>query len=172
MNYKFKQQLTKEDYVSFVTNHLRQGLLKPVNIGLFAMCFGYLLVSPFLPGSDGSFTFTYIALGLLAMLVFMVVFARSSAKKRYESVKDEFNVEFSMDEESLKYELNDKRFIERNWMDFNRAFERGDYIYIYITKNSGLVIVKRDLDDEIVSFIKEQLKKHLDKHKLRLQKEE
>lgn len=172
MRYHFKQELSQEDYVAFVMNHLRQGLLRPINIGLFVMCFGYLLASPFLPGNDGSFTFMYIALGLLAMLVFMVIFARRSAKKRYESVKDEFSVQFTLTDESLKYELKDNRFIEKNWMDFTKAIERGEYIYIYITKNQGLVLVKRGLDEEIVQFVRKQLTDHVDHRSLKLWTEE
>jgi LPXTG-motif cell wall-anchored protein len=171
MNYNFKQELTREDYISFVTNHLRQGLLKPLNILFFTISIGYLLVSPLLPGNEGNYGFTLIGLALLLVLGAMIYFARRSASKRYESVKDEFKVEFTMDENTLRYELEDQRFIEKQWMEFYSAYERGDYIYLYVSKNSGIVIVTRDLQPEIVRFIRASLTKHLQKRRLRLKQE-
>ncbi len=172
MEYKFKQELTREDYMAFVTNHLRQGLLKPFNVVLFILCIGYLLASPFLPGNEGNYNFMLIALGLVVVLVLMVFFSRRSAGKRYESIKDEFNVEFTVNEEKLLYQLKDDRFLEKPWNEFHSAYERGDYLYLYVHKNSGLVCVTRNLSPDIVRFIRKQITDHMNPKKVKLQSEE
>lgn len=172
MEYKFKQMLTKEDYVAFVTNHLRQGLLRPFNVVLFILCMGYLLASPFLPGNEGNYNFMFIALGLVAMLAIMVVFSRRSAGKRYDKVKDEFDVEFTVDENKVVYSLSNGQFLDKPWNEFYRIFERGEYIYLYVNKNSGLVCVTRNLNQDIVAFIKRQINEHMDPKKVKLVSEE
>lgn len=172
MEYKFKQELTREDYMAFVSNHLRQGLLRPFNVALFIVCIGYLLISPFLPGNEGNFMFMYIALGLVAILVLMVFFSKRSAGKRYESVKDEFKVNFTVTEERLLYELNDGRLLDKGWNEFYSCYERGDYLYLYLNKNSGLVIVLRNLDASIIAFVKQQLTQNLNPKKVRFAKED
>jgi hypothetical protein len=167
MEYKFKQELTKEDYVAFVTNHLRAGLLRPFNVVLFIVCIGYLLVSPFLPGNEGNYNFMYIALGLVVILVLMLWFSRRSAGKRYESIKEEFQVEFTVTEEKLVYQLSDDRFLEKPWNEFHSVYERGDYIYLYVQKNSGLVCVTRNLNQDIVRFIKKQITDNVNPKKVK-----
>ena len=62
MEYKFTQKVTKEDYIAFVTNHMKISFLKPVNIVLFVISIGYLMVSPFIIG-ENDYTFLFLSHG-------------------------------------------------------------------------------------------------------------
>lgn len=172
MEYKFRQNLTKEDYVAFVSNHLRQGLLRPFNVILFIVCIGYLLASPFLPGNEGNYSFMLIAVGLVGVLAAMIMLSKRSAGKRYESVKEEFNVEFTVTEEKMVYQLHDERFLEKPWNEFHSVYERGDYIYLYVQKNQGLVCVTRGVNQDIIRFIKKQITDNVNPKKVKLLSDE
>lgn len=159
MEYSFSQKVTKEDYVSFVTNHMKMSFLKPLNIVLFAVSIGYLMVSPFIL-QDGNFTFLFIGLAILLLLVGMVLYARKNAAKQYMKDEDQFNMDYEVNDKGLVYIYNDGR-LEKLWVDFYSTAETEDYIYVYVNKNSGLVLVKRDISTDGVRFIKEKLRENI-----------
>jgi hypothetical protein len=168
MEYSFTQEVTKEDYVSFVNNHMKLSFLKPLNIVLFVVSIGYLTISPFLmPVAERSYTFSFIGLGILALLIAMVMFARKNAEKQYDKSENEFTMTYDVDEEGLVYKLNEGS-IEKKWFDFYMALENEKYLYVYVNKNSGMVIVKRAATIEAINFIKTKLKANVKPKKLKL----
>mgnify|MGYP000924350379 CR=1 FL=1 len=103
MEYKFTQEISKEDYVSFVNNHMKLSFLKPVNIILFVLSIGYLTISPFLmPAAERSYTFSFVGVGILLLLVGMVFYARKNAEKQYDKSPDGFRMTYEVDEEGNK----------------------------------------------------------------------
>jgi hypothetical protein len=166
MEYNFKQHLSKEDYVNFVTAHMKSSMLKPLNIVLFIISVGYLVVSPFILGT-GDFTFLYFGLGIIALLVIMYFYARRNAAKQYEKNSEQFDMTYKVNDEGLNYILP-QGSIEKKWIEFFSAFETEEYLFIYLQKNSGMVILKRDVPTDAVEFIKRKLVDHVNSKRLKL----
>ena len=168
MEYKFNQNVTKEDYVSFVTNHMKNSFLRPFNVVLFIVSIGYLSISPFLmPADERNFTFTFIGIGIVAVLFGMVLLAKKNAAKQYDKNSGEFKMSYDINDERLVYIVGEGQ-IERKWNEFYSAVENQDYLYIYVNKNSGMLIVKRDANEPTLAFIREKLRANLKPRRLRL----
>jgi hypothetical protein len=168
MEYKFNQNVTKEDYVSFVTNHMKNSFLRPMNIVLFVISIGYLTVSPFfMPADERSFTFTFIGIGIVLLLIAMVFFAKRNAEKQYDKNEGEFKMKYEVDDEGLRYIVSEGQ-IERKWNELFSAVENDEYLYIYVNKNSGMLMVKRDIDDAAIQFVRDRLRANLKPKRVRI----
>ena len=168
MEYKFSQKVTREDYISFVTNHMKNSFLRPVNVVLFIISIGYLTVSPFLmPADERSFTFTFIGVGIIALLVGMVFLARKNAAKQYDRIEGEFKMSYEFDDDGLRYIVAEGQ-IEKKWFEFHSAVENEDYLYIYVNKNSGMLVIKREADENSLRFLRDKLRASLKPRRLRL----
>ncbi len=166
MEYQFTQHITKEDYVKFLMNHLKMNIMRPLNITLFIFGLGYLLLSPIVTGT-GSFVYTYVALFLILLMGISVWFAKYNASKRYDKNKDMFDMTYIADEEGFSYLIGNEKVLKK-WFDFYMATETEDYLYIFTSKDSGSVIVKREVPTEAIEFIKDKLSKHVSPKRLKL----
>lgn len=166
MKYTFTQNVTKEDYVAFVTNHIFLSFLRPFNLILFIISVGYLLVTPFL---TGDFTFFYVGIGIFAFIFLLALFVRRNAKKTYERNPESFTMTYVVDDESLTYMTREGELV-KNWPEFYRVKETNDYLFVYINQHSGLVLVKREIPSDAYRFIVEQLKQHVIAKRLKLLK--
>ena len=136
MEYKFKQAVSKEDYVSFVINHMKQSFIKPVNIILFTVSIGYLIFSPFLMApEDRNYTFTFIGLGLMLLLVALVIFSKKAAEKQYDKSAGGFDMEYEVTDDALIYIVADGN-ISKRWDEFFSVNENEKYLYIYVNKEN------------------------------------
>lgn len=159
LEYNFSQHVTKEDYIAFVTNHMKMSFFKPFNIVLFVISVGYLAASPFILGTN-DYTFLFIGLGIILLLVGMVFYARKNAAKTYDKNSDQFTMSYKVDDEGLTYILGEGQ-LQKQWMEFYSATENDDYMYVYVNKNSGLVLVKRDVPVDALRFIRSKLTEHV-----------
>jgi LPXTG-motif cell wall-anchored protein len=166
MEYKFTQHVTKEDYIAFLMNHLKMNIMRPFNMVLFIFGLGYLLLSPIITGTN-NYAFTLIGLSLIFMMGVSVIFARRNAAKRYDKNQDMFDMTYLADEEGFSYLIGDEK-VEKKWYDFYSASETEDYLYVFTSKDSGSVIVKREVPNEAIDFIREKLKKHVNAKRLKL----
>ncbi len=166
MNYTFTQNVTKEDYVAFVTNHIFLSFLRPFNLILFVISVGYLLVTPFL---TGDFTFFFVGLGIFAFIFLLALFVRRNAKKTYERNPDSFTMTYDVDDEALKYMTREGELV-KNWPEFYRVKETKDYLFVYVNQHSGLVLVKREIPSDAYRFILQQLEQHVIAKRLKLLK--
>ena len=166
MEYKFQQHVTKEDYIKFLMNHLKMNIMPPFNIGLFVFGIGYLLLSPIVTGT-GSFVYTYVALFLILLMVISVWFAKYNAGRRYDKNKDMFDMTYVADDEGFSYLIGSEKVLKK-WFDFYMATETEEYLYIFTSKDSGSVIVKREVPTEAIDFIRKQLKAHVSPKRLKL----
>ncbi len=166
MDYKFTQHVTREDYVAFVTNHMKLSFFKPVNMILFAISIGYLMVSPFILG-NGDFTFLFIGLAIILLLVGMSFYARKNAGKQYDKDPDQFNMTYEVNDEGLVY-ITAEGDLTKTWSEFYSAVEVGEYIYVYVNKNSGMVLIKRDMSGDTLRFIKQKVTEHVNSKKVKL----
>lgn len=151
MEYEFSQKVSRDDYIAFVTNHIKKSFLKLSNILLFTISIGYLVISPFVLGEQ-DFTFMYIGLGIVALLTAMVFYVRKNAGKTYDRNPDAFDMTYRLDEEKLTYIVPEGE-IEKPWEEFHSLYETEDYLYLYVNKNSGLVFVKSQVTSEQLAFI-------------------
>lgn len=164
MEYEFSQHVNKEDYVAFLMNHLKMNLMRPFNLILFTFGLGYLLLAPFV---TGDITFTLIGLTLVLVMGLSVLLARYNAGRRYEKNKHLFDMTYRVTEDTFHYMLGDKT-IDKKWMDFFSANETKDYLYIFASKDSGSVLIKREIPSDAIAFIKAQLRAHVDPRRLKL----
>lgn len=166
MEYHFTQHVSKEDYIAFLMNHLRMNIFKPANLAFFTIGIGYLAIAPFITGTE-NFTFTYIGIILVFVFILSIFLARYNAGKRYDKNAGKFDLSYTVDENGFSYKVSGQK-METKWMDFYSVAETKDYLYIFVSKDSGSVIVKRDISEEIIGFIKQQLASHLPKKRVRL----
>lgn len=167
MNYSFTQNVTKDDYVAFVTNHIFLSFLRPFNLVLFVISVGYLLATPFLTGGD--FTFFFVGLGIFVFIFLLAMFVRRNAKKTYDRNPDGFTMTYEVDDQSLKYMTREGELV-KNWPEFYRVKETNDYLFVYINQHSGLVLVKREIPSDAYRFILQQLEQHVIAKRLKLLK--
>jgi hypothetical protein len=151
MNYEFTQKVSKEDYIAFVTNHIKISFFKLSNILLFTISIGYLMISPFVLGTD-DFTFLFIGLGIILLLGMMMFYVRKNAGKTYDKNPNAFDMTYKITEENLVY-IVPEGDITRKWDEFYSINETEGYLYLYVNKNSGLVFVKSQVNREIIDFI-------------------
>ena len=86
MEYRFTQKYSKKDYIAFAMNHMKISILKPLNIFLFIASIGYLILTPLLTGGD--YTFLYLAIGLIIVLVLFLLFTWVGAARTYNKKTD------------------------------------------------------------------------------------
>ena len=157
MEYQFTQKWTKEDYVAFATNHLLLNFLKIQNIILYSVSITYLLITPLL---TGNWAFHFVGLGLIAILGGYVLMARRSAEKGYERNKESLSIDFILNDTGLIYETKDGKVTE-NWEQFSSVKETEKYFFMYFAANKGFLLAKRDLNDEMILFIRNNLLQHV-----------
>ncbi|QMS85753.1 YcxB family protein [Candidatus Xianfuyuplasma coldseepsis] len=164
MEYHFNQHVTREDYIAFLMNHLRMNIFKPTNLIFFTIGIGYLAVAPFITGTQ-DFTFTFIGLGLVLVMILSILFARYNAGKRYDKNPGNFDMSYTVDDNGFSYNVSGQK-IETPWMNFYSASETEDYLYVFVSKDSGSVIVKRDVPNDAIEFIKTKLQEHVNAKKI------
>lgn len=153
MEYKINHHIEKEDYLAFVTNHIVSGFLKPLNMVLFTISLAYLIVTPFL---TGEFTFLLIALGIIALIIVGIFFVRRNAVKTYDKDSSSFDMKYEFNEEGFAAVMSEGKR-ELLWSEFYSAKETDKYLFIYVTPQQGLMLVKSQLSEEALKFLKEQL---------------
>lgn len=168
MNYEFKQTVTREDYIAFVTNHIKKSFLKVSNILLFTISIGYLIVSPFIL-DEQDFTFLYIGLAIVALLVGMVFFVRRNAGKTFDKNPNAFDMAYKADDAGLTYIVPEGE-IQKNWNEFYSIHETEDYLYLYVNKNSGLLFVKSQINHDILQFVTANATKNMKAKHIKLLK--
>jgi hypothetical protein len=166
MEYNFSQHVTKEDYVNFLMNHLKMNIMKPFNLTLFVVGLGYLLLAPIVTGT-GDFTFTIIGFALIAVMVLSVFFARRNAAKRYDKNKDMFDMTYKATDEAFSFVVGNQT-VDKQWMDFYSAAETEDYLYIFASKDSGSVLIKRDIPSDAIDFVRSKLVAHVNPKRLKV----
>jgi len=168
MEYNFQQHVTKEDYVSFFMNHLKMNILKPANVVLFVIGFGYLAAAPFINGT-GDYLFTYIGFGLFVFMLVSVFYARFSAGKRYDKNEGMFDMSYQVTDEAFTFMVGGQP-VEKKWIDFYSATETTDYLYLFVSRDNGTVLVKRDVPQDAIDFIRRQLVAHVNPKRVKLLK--
>ena len=168
MEYKFKQEVSKEDYVSFVTNHMKQSFLKPVNIVLFTVSIGYLMISPFLMSADErNYTFTFIGIGLILLLGALVVFSKKAAERQYDKAQGSFDMEYEITDDALVYIIQEGN-VSKQWYEFYSVTENENYLYVYVNKQRGMLIIKRAISSDALNFLKTKLRENLKPKRVKL----
>ncbi|AIO19224.1 hypothetical protein KQ51_01347 [Candidatus Izimaplasma bacterium HR1] len=168
MDYKFKQDVSKDDYVSFVTNHMKQSFIKPLNVILFTVSIGYLMISPFLMAAeDRNYTFTFIGVGLMLLLVALVIFSKKAAERQYDKSEGGFSMEYEITDDALIYIVNEGN-ISKQWYEFYSVNENEDYLYVYVNKQRGMLIIKSALSGDALRFIKDKLRANIKPRKVKL----
>lgn len=170
MEYTFSQHINKEDYVAFLMNHLKMNLMKPFNLVLFVGGMGYLLIGPFVTGSE-DFTFTLIGLALILVMIASVYFAKRNAAKRYDQNTEMFDMTYKVNEELFSFAVGNE-WIDKKWIDFYSASETEEYLYIFVAKDSGSVLIKRDIPSDALAFVKQQIKNSVPPKRVKFLKEE
>ena len=157
MEYKFKQNWTKEDYVAFAVNHLLQNFLKTRNLILYSVSIGYLIATPLL---TQRWEFFYVGIGLIVLFVGYLFMAKRSAAKGYDRNKESLSIEFTLNESGLMYETGEGTVTE-NWENFTYVKETEKHFFMYFAAHKGFLLAKRDLSEDMVLMIRRGLQTHV-----------
>ena len=76
----------------------------------------------------------------------------------------------------MSYQVTDEAFtfmvggqpVEKKWIDFYSATETADYLYLFVSKDNGTVLVKRDVPHDAIEFIRAQLIAHVNPKRLKV----
>ena len=170
MEYNLTQTWTKEDYVAFAMNHTMASVFKLSNIILFTVSIGYLTITPLVTGGD--YTFFYLGIGVLVLLLFFLLLTRVGAKRAYEKNKELMTIHFRINEEGITY-LNENGELLKPWNEFYSFKETKDYYFMYFSKHKGMLLAKREVSEELGKFIIDNVNTHLvDKRKIKIMKDD
>lgn len=162
MEFKFNQELTREDYVEFVFTHMISNMFQPYKrVGLFISVI-YLVISPLFMET---FIFTFIGLGIILFIVGLSIFLRRNAGKYFDNNPDQFKMTYTLDETKFHYQNNDI-IVEKMWSEFYSARESENILYVYVDKLRGIAVKKSDAGEEAINFIKKQLTENITKKRL------
>jgi hypothetical protein len=164
MNYEVNQTLTREDYMAYVTNQLYNYFFRPFNLIIFGVIIIYLLIVPIFTENYG---FMLIAVGAIALNALLIFYTRSRAKKFYDKNQDLIKMELLIEENELVYKNTDGN-LTKKWFEFESVKETEEYFFLNVNRQSGLIIVKRELSPEGSAFLVEKLKASIKPKKLKL----
>lgn len=164
MKYEINQTLTKEDYMAYVTNQLYNYFFRPFNVIIFSVILVYLLIVPFFTQNYG---FMLIALGAILLNVLLIVYTRHRAKKFFEKNQDLISMNLVLEDQELVYKNIDGN-LSKKWFEFDNVKETEDYIFLNVNRQSGLIIVKRELSAEAKQFLLEKVSASLPAKKVKL----
>lgn len=164
MKYEINQTLTKEDYMAYVTNQLYNYFFRPFNVIIFSVILVYLLIVPFFTQNYG---FMLIALGAILLNVLLIVYTRHRAKKFFEKNQDLISMNLVLEDQELVYKNIDGN-LSKKWFEFDNVKETEDYIFLNVNRQSGLIIVKRELSVEAKQFLLEKVSASLPAKKVKL----
>lgn len=155
MQYKFKQKVSKEDYLAFYKYHVTKNFMSPAKIG-FTIMFFLMLFSGFFFGK------MEVGIGgvvLLILVILMYFRITRSGSKIYDQDPSAFEYDYSLDDVTVSFSTKDGRS-SKMWTEFVKTYEDELYLYIFTKSNKGLMFVKKSIDTEIYNFIMSKVKEN------------
>jgi hypothetical protein len=148
MEYKFKQVVSKEDYLAFYKYHLLKKFYDPIKLAMGVVFFLILLSGIFF---DQMVMF-YTGIGLLVFVIFVYLRISFAGGKIYDMDPESFNYDYVINEVTCSFSTKDGKS-SKMWSEFVTKYENEEYLYIFTKKNRGLMFVKKSLEPEILEFI-------------------
>jgi len=156
MEYKFTQEVSKEDYMAFYKYHVTKNFMSPIKM-LFVLIFlGVMLSGVFF----GRASMTYAGIGFVIVLAVMYLRLTKSGEKVYDKNPDGFTYHFVIDEETVSFSTADGKS-SKKWNEFAKFYEDEQHIFLFTKQNKGLMFVKNQIEDEVCVFLSKTIKENL-----------
>lgn len=164
MEYEITQELNEKDYMAYVTNQLMSYFLRPINVGMYVVILGYMA---YMLITTQNWVIILMIVAILALNLVLIFYTRNRAKKFFKKNQDLIKMNFTFKEDTLVYKNSDGN-LEKNWYEFSSAKENEEYIFLTVTKQSGLIIVKRFLTSDALTFLYGRINTHINPKKVKL----
>lgn len=164
MEFEVKQELNEKDYMAYVTNQLMSYFLRPINIGLYVVILGYM---GYMLITTKEWIIILMVVAILGLNLLLIFYTRNKAKKFFKKNQDLIRMEFIFKEDMLIYKNVDGD-LEKHWYEFTSARESEEYIYLSVNKQSGLIVVKRFLNSDALSFLYSRINTHMNPKRVKL----
>lgn len=156
MEYKFKQDITEEDFLVFYQLYFRKTFMRPLNVFLIAIFFIVLIAGPFF----GSPQTLYYAIGLAVFLVGTYFYMKRAGKKMYNRNPDGFKMNYFVDETGVSF-ATDEGSSSKMWSEFENLHEVEEFVFIYLKNKRGLIFKRDYIGEEAYNYIIEQASKNM-----------
>lgn len=151
MEYKFRQELTEEDFLVFYKLYLTKTFMRPLNIFLISIFFIVLLSGPFF----GSPQTAYYAIGLAVFIVGMYFYMSRQGKKLYNRDPESFHMDYHIDENTITFSSKDGSS-SKMWSEFENLHEVEEFVFIYLKNKRGLIFKKEYVGTYAYNFLVER----------------
>ena len=148
----FKQKTSLEDYLAFYKYHVLKNFMSPSKLIMVGV-FGVMLIVAIIFGQ------TELKIGAAAIIVLSTLsFLRiqTSGKKIYEKDPESFEYNYKFDDVTVSFSTKDGKS-SKMWSEFVKAYEDDLYIYIFTKSNKGLMFVKAQMPEEVLTFVKKKI---------------
>lgn len=152
MQYKFKQNVGKEDYLEFYKYHVAKNFYSPIKIVFVAIFFIILFSGPLF----GKPELLYGGLVLLFFVIMLFFRVSRSGGKIYDGDPDSFNYKYTFDDVTVTFATKEGQS-SKMWSEFVKKYETEKYIYIFTKSNKGLMFIKDSMEAEVLTFLLKKL---------------
>jgi hypothetical protein len=151
MEYKFRQELTENDFLVFYKLYLTKTFMRPLNIVLISIFFVVLLSGPFF----GNYQTLYYAIGLAVFIAGLYYYMRGQGKRLYNGDPESFNMDYYVDENTLTFSTKEGSS-SKMWSEFENLHEVEEFVFIYLKNKRGLIFKRDYVGSEVYDFIVER----------------
>lgn len=156
MEYKFRQELTEDDFLIFYKLYLTKTFMRPLNIVLISIFFVVLLAGPFF----GNFQTLYYAIGLAAFIVGLYFYMKGQGKRLFNSDPESFSMDYYVDENTITFSTKEGSS-SKMWSEFESMHEVEEFAFIYLKNKRGLIFKRDYIGSEAYDFIVERATKDM-----------
>lgn len=151
MEYKFKQDLTEEDFLVFYQLYFKKTFMRPLNIVLVSVFLVVLLLGPFFNNPQT----LYYAVGLVVFLFGTYFYMGRQGKKMYNRDPESFRMEYVVNEDFVSF-TSKEGSSSKMWSEFENLHEVEDFVFVYLKNKRGLIFKREYTGVEAYNFIIER----------------
>lgn len=154
MEFKFKQKISKEEYLVFYKFNATKNLYTPTKI-LVGSVFLLTLYSGFFFNNSG-LGFVGVALTVLFVAAYFRVM--TSGGKIYEMDPETFHYTYDINDVTVSFSTKDGKS-SKMWSEFKDRYEDDEFLFVFMKNNKGLMFVKSKMPAGLLSFIQQKVPK-------------
>lgn len=158
MEFKFRQELTEEDFLVFYKLYLTKNFMRPLNIVLISIFFIVLLLGPFF----GNPQTAYYALALAVFIVAMYFYMSRQGKKLYNKDPESFHMDYFVDDNTITFSSKDGSS-SKMWSEFEHLQEVQEFVFIYLKNKRGLIFKRDYIGEDAYNYVIERASRDMKK---------
>lgn len=164
MKYKFKMNVSEEDFSEFYKNFIFRSILKTSNIILYSIFLLFLLVSPIVSGDYGYLIYFFVFILIIGLLF---LYMRRQGKRLYKNNPDAFNMSYTLTEKDITFQTEEGSST-KFWSEFFSIVEVEGYYFLYLKNKRGLIFVKNQMEEDAISYLVENSTKNMKEKNIKL----